>query len=313
MNSNIIPDGIWPVMITPIKQNGDVDYDALKKLIKWYEASGVHGFFANCLSSEMYELNRKERIELTEFVVKHSSIPVLSTGTFYDNTEENVDFIKELSDIGVDGVVLITSILAKEEDSDEVLLERIMEIVDHTTGIPLGLYECPVPYKRLLSSEAIGKLASTGRFVYMKDTSCNADVVVSKINAANGSNLKIFNAHTPDCLHSIRHDGAGISPIGANFYPELYTYLWNNGRGEILNEEVIRVKDFLVKNDGIVHHKYPVSAKYFLSLRGLPISEDTRKSIEKLEDEDKKQIENLYDNFLALSRNVGISEFAISE
>lgn len=306
MKINTIPDGIWPVMITPLDKDGKIDYPGLKELINWYESAGVHGLFANCLSSEMYELDRDERLELTRFVVENSNVPVISTGTFYDSIPDNIAFIKEIHATGVDGVVLITGILAEENESDRELLGAILEIVDHTWDIPLGLYECPVPYKRLLTDGLIADLGSTGRFVYMKDTSCDADEVVRKIKSAAGTPLKVFNAHTPDCLHSIRHGGAGISPIGANFYPELYTFLWERGRDEILSEEVVRVSDFLIKNDGIVHHKYPLSAKYFLELRGVPVNVNTRKSVEPLDEEDKKQIKTLWSNFQALSKNLGL-------
>ena len=45
-----------PVMITPFNLKAKVDFDAVSALIEFYLAAGVKGFFANCLSSEMYSL-----------------------------------------------------------------------------------------------------------------------------------------------------------------------------------------------------------------------------------------------------------------
>jgi len=54
-----------PVMITPFNLKAKVDLDTVSLLVDFYLAAGVKGFFANCLSSEMYSLSEDERLELT--------------------------------------------------------------------------------------------------------------------------------------------------------------------------------------------------------------------------------------------------------
>src|SRR5690554_5245513 len=176
-----IPEGAWAVMMTPFDDNLKIDYPALKALVSWYEAAGMSGLFANCLSSEMYNLSDEERIELTRFVVDNSRLSVVSTGTFYDTAAENIDFIKKIYRTGVDGVVLITSILVDKDSDERAFLDAVRTIVENTGDIPLGLYECPSPYKRLVSSDALAQIVATERFVYLKDTSCVAATVNEKI------------------------------------------------------------------------------------------------------------------------------------
>ena len=60
-----------PVMITPFNLKAKVDLDAVSALIDFYLAAGVKGFFANCLSSEMFSISEDERLELTSHVVKY--------------------------------------------------------------------------------------------------------------------------------------------------------------------------------------------------------------------------------------------------
>ena len=62
--------GFIPVMLTPFKNDGSIDYSGLKKLTELYIESGASGLFANCLSSEMFELSEVERIELINQVIK---------------------------------------------------------------------------------------------------------------------------------------------------------------------------------------------------------------------------------------------------
>ena len=51
-----------PVMITPFNLKAKVDSDAVSRLIDFYLSAGVKGFFANCLSSEMFSISEYERL-----------------------------------------------------------------------------------------------------------------------------------------------------------------------------------------------------------------------------------------------------------
>ena len=55
-----IAGGVWPVMITPFTEDNRIDYDAVLRIIEWYDKNGVDGIFAVCQSSEMFELSPQE-------------------------------------------------------------------------------------------------------------------------------------------------------------------------------------------------------------------------------------------------------------
>jgi 4-hydroxy-tetrahydrodipicolinate synthase len=151
--------GFVPVMLTPFEQNGEIDYEALRRLTGFYLDAGASGLFANCLSSEMYELSGRERLRIIEQIVHDvkGAVPVVATGSFGSSTAEQADSIKKVYDKGVDAVILITGLLANARESAAVFEERVEELLDLTPGIPVGFYECPVPYKRILSPEQLGR------------------------------------------------------------------------------------------------------------------------------------------------------------
>ena len=60
----------WPTMTTPVTQNKEVDYPQFAQWIEWYIHRGVHGLFAVCQSSEMFELILEERIRIERFTVE---------------------------------------------------------------------------------------------------------------------------------------------------------------------------------------------------------------------------------------------------
>ena len=51
-----IHEGVWPVMITPWKEDNTPDFKALEALTNWYVEKGCDGIFAVCQSSEMHYL-----------------------------------------------------------------------------------------------------------------------------------------------------------------------------------------------------------------------------------------------------------------
>ena len=65
-SSIALPKGFIPVMLTPFLESGEIDYEGLKLLTELYMRAGSAGLFANCLSSEMYELTEDERLAITK-------------------------------------------------------------------------------------------------------------------------------------------------------------------------------------------------------------------------------------------------------
>src|SRR5215210_6937371 len=168
-----------PVMITPFNLKAKVDFDAVSLLVDFYLAAGVKGFFANCLSSEMYSISEDERLELTRHIVKYvkGRVPVVATGSFGLTIEDKAEFTRRIYDTGIDAVILITGHYANVDDNDEKLLKNFDKMLKLTGNILMGMYECPAPYKRILSAEVFKTLLDTERFVYHKDTSIKLESV----------------------------------------------------------------------------------------------------------------------------------------
>jgi 4-hydroxy-tetrahydrodipicolinate synthase len=304
-----LPKGLWPVMLTPLKENNELDIRALQELTDMYLNAGSNGLFANCLSSEMYQLTAEERLTIIRTVVQQSNgrVPVVATGTFSDHVPANIDFIKRVYDTGASAVVLITGILARADEPEQVLKDRIEQIMEKTGDIPLGLYECPAPYKRLVSPGLMKWLADSGRFLYHKDTSCHSGSIGQKVQAIEGSMFGLYNADTPTALDSLEQGARGISPISANFYPELFTYLlgkfYDSGRTPELNYYY----SLLIIMDKLVHTFYPYSAKLFLQKRGLKIAANSRIPTEAMAQADIKRFDALFDVFQSLAHTYHIN------
>ncbi|GAA4469181.1 dihydrodipicolinate synthase family protein [Nibrella saemangeumensis] len=298
-----LPEGLWPVMVTPFTPGNTVDVAGLERLTEFYLDSGSNGLFANCLSSEMFQLTEEERLLVTKTVIKTSRgrVPVVATGSFSQDVPAMAEFIKKIADTGVQAVILVTNMLAQPDESEDVLKSRLEQIMAQTGDIPLGVYECPVPYKRLLSPPLLSWLAATGRFLYHKDTSCHSGSLARKASAVQGSLLNLYNADTATALDSLDAGASGLSPISANFYPELYSFLLTQYREQGRTEALNRLHAFLTMMDRVTHSFYPYAAKLFLQKRGLKIETVTRIPFETLSNVDYIRLNALMDSFQALA------------
>ncbi|MBC6109221.1 dihydrodipicolinate synthase family protein [Pedobacter fastidiosus] len=303
--------GFIPVMLTPFLSNGNIDYPALTQLTEIYLQAGSSGLFANCLSSEMFELTDKERIQAIKHVIKvvDGAVPVVATGTFGGAISKQADFVKEVSDQGVEAVIAITSLLADENESDDVFNDRVFDLLKQTHEIPIGFYECPVPYKRVLKPQQLADFVSTGRVIYHKDTSLDLAQIKQKLKLTEGYAFGLYDAYIVHAVESLKAGSSGLSCIQGNYFPELIVWLCDHYNDETLREEVQSVQQFLIDNMDVMHNVYPIVSKYFLQKRGLNISTFTRRAVGNFTPNVIKEVEKLFEDYSVLRSDLNIQVF----
>jgi len=298
-----------PVMITPYHEDRSIDFDHLSRLVEFYLAAGAKGLFANCLSSEMYNLSPEERLALAGHVVKQvkGRVPVVACGSFGDTLEQKAEFTKKMHGQGVQAIILITGHFAAEKESDELLVENFRKFFKLTGNIPLGTYECPSPYKRLLTPAVLKSLIAENRLIYHKDTSLDFDLVKAKLAVTKGSKLEFFDAHAPNAMNSLRAGAAGMSAIAGNCYPDIFVWMCANANDPSKKDKVEWLQQEMTRMDDIVSHHYSRSARYFLQKRGLTIRELTRTDATPLSDAEKKVLDGAFDTYMGWCRELGIT------
>jgi 4-hydroxy-tetrahydrodipicolinate synthase len=276
MNPLQLTSGVWPTMVTPFDEKGDIDWYALEKMVEWYISHGVAGLFAVCQSSEMFFLSLKERVELAAAVrrMARGRVQVVASGHVSDAREDQLDEIRAIAATGVDAVVLITNRLARQDQDDGVWKASARMILDASPDTVFGLYECPYPYKRLLNPHLLAWCEQTGRFAFLKDTCCDVGQIRAKLEAVKGTSLKVYNANSATLLETLDMGVAGFSGVMANMHPELYVWLCNNWQNA--PDMARQVQEFLGVTSVAISGMYPVDAKYYMQLEGLPLTLNTR-------------------------------------
>ena len=267
---NQIPGGIYPVMITPFTADNQIDYDAVDRIVEFYAQGGCHGIFAVCQSSEMFWLTENEREKLAARVVKASAgrMCVVASGHISERTEDQIRELRRIAATGVNAVVMISNRLASPDESDDALIARMKTILDAIPGVTFGMYECPYPYKRMLTPKVLEAMAETGRFTFIKDTCCDAELIAERIKLLDGR-IQLFNANCATALETFESGADGFSGIMANYHPDLLVWLYENFRAQ--PEKARKLSSMLSVMSLVEGCGHPAATKYHMNLVGVPM------------------------------------------
>lgn len=293
-----IPGGVYPVMITPFTDENTIDWAAVDSIVEFYYRQGCQGIFAVCQSSEMFFLSEDERAELAARVAKASAgrMCVVASGHISENLDDQIRELKRVAASGVDAAVMISSRLAKPDEDDDVLIANMNAILAAIPDATFGMYECPMPYKRLLTPKVLEAMAASGRFAFIKDTCCDAEVIAERIRILDGR-IQLFNANAATMLDTLRSGCAGFSGIMANYHPDLWVWLCKNYADQ--PEKAEQLMPILSILSGTERCCHPISVKYHMNLIGIPMTINSRTvdkrnfgKLHEIEIEDLVKVEN---------------------
>lgn len=265
-------------MITPYKKDGSIDYDTAEKYVELYYNAGLTGIFSICQSSEIFYLSFDERVKLNEVVYKKAKelekrgnrkFTVVSSGHISDDIEKQAEELNAVYHSGTDALILITNRLAKENEDEDVFIENAEKLIEMLPkDAKLGFYECPYPYKSLVTPKILDWCINTKRFFYMKDTCCDNQKIKERCEQLKESNFKLLNANCQTLLSSMRNGASGYCGIMANFHPRLYAWLCENYERDVKTAELVQsvIGTFGFTEVGL---PYPLTAKYSMNLCGI--------------------------------------------
>ena len=256
--------GIIPVMLTPFTDEGQIDYAGLERLIEWYLVHGVDALFAVCQSSEMMLLSLEERVALGRFVVEKAAgrVPVVVSGHISDDIDAQIAELTAMSRVGADALILVTNHLDPKNTGSATFngtLDLLLAVLP--PELPLGLYECPAPYRRLLSDDELMRCAESGRFIMLKDVSCDLATVKRRLALTAKTPLRILNANAAIAWDAMQAGAPGFNGVFTNFHPDLYKWLMVNGARH--HELARELSAFLVLAAVAEALGYPAVAKLY--------------------------------------------------
>lgn len=281
--------GAYPTMITPYNSDNTIDCGAVRALVDWYWENGCCGIFASCQSSEIHCLSLSERVLHAQLVKEEADrlaaanpgrtpMTVVASGHISNSFDKQVEELNAVAGTGIDALVLISNRLDIDNTSDAKWISDCERLISALPAdMPLGIYECPRPYKRLLTPEILRYCTQTGRFAFIKDTCCNAAMMAERIALVAeteapvcGYKPALFNANAQTLLSSLRSGAVGYCGVMCNFHPDLYAWLCSHYQTDVEKAELLA--SFLSTSAFLEALPYPCTAKYHLNKTGVSMN-----------------------------------------
>lgn len=203
-------------IITPMKENGEINYPVFKKLLDRQADGGADAVVVAGTTGENATLDDDEHLELVEFAVKEidGRIPVIA-GAGSNNTAHAVWMSQECEKIGVDGLLHVTPYYNKTSQEG---LYRHFRACAQATGLPVILYNVPSRTGVNILPETYRRLSEIDSIVGCKEASGNFSQIAG-IAALCGENLTIYTGNDDQITTALALGAQGVISVVGNLLP----------------------------------------------------------------------------------------------
>jgi 4-hydroxy-tetrahydrodipicolinate synthase len=200
-------------MVTPFKENGDVDYEQAKKLAIALLDSGSEGLVVVGTTGESPTLLREEEHRLfKEIKAVAGDRGAVIAGTGSNSTAEAIAATKDAEKIGVDACLLVVPYYNKP--SQEGLYQHFKAIAN-STKLPCILYNVPSRTITNMSAETVIRLSKIDNIIGLKEASGNMEQIAAIINAVRKDFL-IWSGNDSDTFNLMALGGYGIISVASH-------------------------------------------------------------------------------------------------
>jgi len=209
-------EGVLPAIITPFKEEGELDGEGLRRNIELLGEAGVSGVVPCGTTGESATLSVEEHKMAVEIAVDCSKVKVIA-GTGSNNTIEAAELTKHAEDAGADAALLITPYYNKPNERGMLSHYRY---VAECCDIPLILYNVPSRTAVNLRPELVAELAKIENVVGIKEASGDLSQVSKIIELTRDEDFIVLSGDDNLTLPIMSLGGSGVISVVANVAPK---------------------------------------------------------------------------------------------
>ena len=216
---NMLPVGGSNVaLVTPMKSNNKIDYEALTRLLIWHEKEQTDGIVLLGTTGEGSTINMSERSRIIETAINllKNKIPII-VGTGSVDPNKVVELTKNAKDLGADASLVITPYYVKPPQ--RALITHFSTIAD-SIDLPMILYNCPGRTGVDMKPETISKLSIHPNIIGLKDATGDLSRVKYLRDECDNGFL-LYSGEDDQGYDFVKLGGDGVISVTANLYPLL--------------------------------------------------------------------------------------------
>ena len=214
---NTIFTGMATAIVTPMKADLTVDYEALGAFIDFQIESGINAIVAVGTTGESATLEPREQKEVIRFTVErvNKRVPVIA-GVGTNNTLHVLENVKNACEVGADALLVVTPYYNKATQNG--LITHFTAIADAST-VPVVLYNVPGRTGCNLLPKTVSKLAEHEKIVAIKEATGNMAQMV-ELMALCGDKLDVYSGEDALTVPMMAMGAAGTISVLSNVAPK---------------------------------------------------------------------------------------------
>ena len=214
--------GSFVALVTPMLDNGSLDFDALEALVEWHIESETNGIVSVGTTGESATVSVPEHLEIIKKTIDFvdGRVPVIA-GTGGNSTQEAIELTQTAAELGADYALIVTPYYNKP--NQEGLFQHFIKIAD-SVEIPQILYNVPSRTACDLRPDTVMRLASHQNIVGIKEALDSSERLSELIrisqSVADQKNFSVFSGDDPSFSSFMANGGDGVISVAANIVPK---------------------------------------------------------------------------------------------
>ena len=211
--------GSIPAMVTPMLEDGSVDYDSLRKLIDWHIAEGTDCIGVVGTTGESPTVNVEEHREIIRVSVEQAKgrVPIMA-GCGANSTAEAIELAKFAKSVGADCQLQVVPYYNKP--TQEGLYQHFKAIAEAVPDLPVILYNVPGRSVADMQHETVLRLAQVPGIVGIKEATGNIERAQWLIRDL-PKEFAVYSGDDPSAVALMLCGGKGNVSVTANVAPRL--------------------------------------------------------------------------------------------
>ncbi|WP_036603832.1 dihydrodipicolinate synthase family protein [Olivibacter sitiensis] len=200
--------GVYPALLTPFKENGEIDFEMFNKNLLTQVEAGVDGVIIGGSLGETSTLTNEEKIELlhsAKRAIENREIPII-VNIAEQATAVAVAFAQEAEQAGADGFMLLPPMRYKASDDETV---AFFGAIANSTSLPIIIYNNPIDYGIKVSLDMFEELAKYPNIQAVKESTRDLTNITRMINRF-GKRYKILGGVDTISLESLMIGADGL-------------------------------------------------------------------------------------------------------
>lgn len=258
--------GSLVALVTPMLDNGDIDWDALDRIVDLHIEQGTASIVAVGTSGESATLDYDEHLVVVKRVVKRCAgrIPVIA-GTGANSTREAIEMTRGAKEAGADACLLVTPYYNKPTQEGLYLhYKAVAEAVD----IPQILYNVPGRTACDMLPETTLRLAEVPNIIGVKEATGDIDRAKFLVEHA-PNDFAIYSGDDATAIELILAGGHGNISVTANVAPAQMAELCRLGLEKQFDEARALQSSLMPLHKDLFVESNPIPVKWAMYEMGL--------------------------------------------